>query len=1178
MALFAPAACPALYLAGTSGSDIAYVAFVLSVNSGPAELTLAQALADASLQGTFVFSLAPMDFAGDATQQQQFVTAVLAFLNPLPSVRGILWIDDPALVMAGNLSAGSVPFLGLTSDGTAVASGLLAPLTSSLNLVVSNGTALNAAGDTLQFSGQGVIAFSGATAPNAFQVSAGTLPFSGAARGCVQFATSIQLQSLHDTWQWGFQFVFANAVSPAGLISEWLPLADASGPSSGDMIGFDVAVDPNDPFNDANPLRTVLAFTGITNNGTGAPTTLASFYRTSKGDPVTLIPVGTAAAGQQPAALVFAQAQAITDNQDMFYVCPHGDFLIDTVPGPDHVTADLLCGLQGTEFLVVTPGTSAATASTIRFQSRNAAYVAKFPPPKASPVDAPFDPTAPPLNTTYLTSWATVLPANSAKPIGYVAQPKGSSLFGHDPIVWPACQTLLGSVDPGVTLPPAAPPFFPMAGYSGFTAGDGTLAFSIDQSEQFERLIIGPTRRGAIAKGGTRQHLSARAAVRTQGRMQDAAITVTTPSGVIAALSSTSGDAQWDEILLGQTVTPAATKLAFEKPSADLQTAFQTSQLFLVVANADHLARAGGTFANTLNTGNWLIEADIGNSPGYADYANVMIVKGMKGPLFDPNGDPKNNLITNPDKWTQAAEFAAPTITPNTIPQTSQLVVLSQWLQSYFVDAAKQADTDYFQDFNDLAKDPNWTGILVLRARIAAPPTDIAGILAGIKDPSKFYAHHLAVAISQVKDTGGDTGVGISGQSSIYGLIYYIDPEYDPKQPGAPVPPDPGQTYDFRVLTLKVLFENTAVKRFSSYAQLTLNQLFGSTVTGMGAGGNPYNSIILTGTFQNNNGLPVYGLGAIGDSAFLFNSNVLNKIEIVSAQLVTKSATASSVASAFNMTGYIDFQMLSTGGDSPEDIDLFSFGSPKNQLVSRSGLSFSNSLLDMTFDPNKPSGRTLVPDAGKIAFNIQTSTTRTGCLFTALALELQGLVRAASDDDTPSTQGYLPVVTDVRLGGVGKGWNGLRFRLNLGTPGALAGAVGLNAYLLLAWSPDSAGAGYRVTAGVQMPGSSAGAKLISLQTVLSLSYGIIQLLYADKPKGGGKQFMLVLNEIAIKLLGVLKLPPSGNTSFYLFGDASGDGAQQSGLGWYAAYNDKPKDGGGGDGEPRKQPARIGRRS
>jgi hypothetical protein len=1180
VAFFSQAASPTLYLGQVVSGDVGTVAYILptGVTFGK-DLELKQALEDQGLAGSFIFALSPMDFSGDKARQDKFVEGVQTIVARSPASRDIIWIADPTAVADDTVDPRSVPCLGLAPDGSSVASGLNAQLTLSLSITISSSMSLTLDGTDLALSSsqsQYSIDFSGTSAPTMSLVLNGTLSFSGPSRGCILFGTFFQHQSLNDAWGWGFNFTFGQSSSSGGMISEWLPLADPSGPPSTDMLGFNASVDPLDPFNRVNPMRTAFGFTGSNQNG--AVTSLASYYRTTIGAPVTLTPAGVAGPGIETAALVFAKGQNFSDTQDSFHASPVGDFVMQAALGPDGRTADLLCGLQGTEFLVFTPGADPTTGSRLRFQPGKPAFVGQFPPPLASPVGPPTDPTALPLDMTLVTSWATVVPpVTSSGTIAYVAQPKGFSLYGYDTFIAPSYKSMLGAVEPGLTLPTA---FFPMPCYAGVRPGDGVGTFCADQIARFETLILGPTRRALIERAKAVPAASARAA--TLGTPNPtptptpAPISTTTPSGIIAQLDSTTG--VWSQILLGQTVTPAATTMAFNKPSSNLQNAFQTNQLFLVVANAVDLVRPDGKFLNQLNIGNWVIEANVGQSPGYNDYANILIVKGIKGPLFDPKGDPKQNLVSNPEKWTQAGTFAKPTVGDEP-PDQAQLVILSQWLQSYFTDAAKQTDVDFFSPFNTLAADPNWTGILVLRAKIAEPPKDIAGIRAGVKDKTRFYAHHLSIAISQISYDNNKKSIGIDQQSSIYGLIYYIDPTFDPTKPDQPVPPDPGQDYDFRVLTLKVQFENTAVKRFASLTQLTLNRVFGSTVISVSGTGQRYNSILLTGSFQNNNGIPAYSLGTKGDFAFLFDSNIYNKIEITSAQLTTKSADGSRVASVFSLAGFIDFKALGTGssttsssgslpvtaGDPPPpplSVDLLSFGSPADSQAPgtpRTGLAFSNLTINMAFDTANPAARTLMFDAGAIAFNLQASTPRQGSLFTSLALELQGLSQGMTADDAPAKQGYLNVITDVRLGGLGNEWTGLRFRLNLGTPGALAGAAGLNATLLLAWSPDTSGTSYRALAGVQMPGASSGAKLISLQTVLSLSYGVIQLLYAPKPSGTGRQFMLVLNEIAIKFLSLLKIPPSGNSAFYLFGDADyGHSGDQSGLGWYAVYNNEPK--------------------
>jgi hypothetical protein len=126
----------------------------------------------------------------------------------------------------------------------------------------------------------------------------------------------------------------------------------------------------------------------------------------------------------------------------------------------------------------------------------------------------------------------------------------------------------------------------------------------------------------------------------------------------------------------------------------------------------------------------------------------------------------------------------------------------------------------------------------------------------------------------------------------------------------------------------------------------------------------------------------------------------------------------------------------------------------------------------------------------------------------------------------------------------------------------LAGNIGLTSTLVTAWAPESTGTGgYKALVGLQLPGTGGGAKLISLQTVLKLSIGQIRLVLAKSSDGKTTSFLLMLTEIALKILGLLKVPPGGSTLFYLFGNPE-SGGKPSGLGWYAMYKrDAVKQGG-----------------
>jgi hypothetical protein len=75
-----------------------------------------------------------------------------------------------------------------------------------------------------------------------------------------------------------------------------------------------------------------------------------------------------------------------------------------------------------------------------------------------------------------------------------------------------------------------------------------------------------------------------------------------------------------------------------------------------------------------------------------------------------------------------------------------------------------------------------------------------------------------------------------------------------------------------------------------------------------------------------------------------------------------------------------------------------------------------------------------------------------------------------------------------------------------------------------------------------------------LQTVLKLSIGQMVLTF-DR---SSNSFLLMLTEIALRFMGLLKIPPSGSSTFFLFGNPKNEG-KPSGLGWYAMFNQlKPK--------------------
>ena len=155
-------------------------------------------------------------------------------------------------------------------------------------------------------------------------------------------------------------------------------------------------------------------------------------------------------------------------------------------------------------------------------------------------------------------------------------------------------------------------------------------------------------------------------------------------------------------------------------------------------------------------------------------------------------------------------------------------------------------------------------------------------------------------------------------------------------------------------------------------------------------------------------------------------------------------------------------------------------------------------------------------------------------------------------DTKPSSLGYLNLsLPGINTTGLSENWYGLEMTLNMGTPGELAASLDFNASLLIAWSPGNKATdtAYKAFVGIKLPGTSSNAKLLSLQGVLKLSIDTLKLEYVEAQQS----YLMTLSKIALKFLGILKLPPGGSTNFLLFGNPK-PGATAKSLGWYAAYN------------------------
>jgi hypothetical protein len=503
------------------------------------------------------------------------------------------------------------------------------------------------------------------------------------------------------------------------------------------------------------------------------------------------------------------------------------------------------------------------------------------------------------------------------------------------------------------------------------------------------------------------------------------------------------------------------------------------------------------------------------------------------------------SLVEDLAAWTLPAEF-------NKDPKATQ-ARLRTIIANATADLAKGSqEFSYFVDTivgtaaagNDR---PVWNGVLFFNVFVPKNefPPELEGLAAGITAPD-FRAHHFGVNLSPFDVRQGRISLR---NSALFGLIYYLDPG-DLVFTGAP--------YDYKVLSLKILFANSEIVSFASQIELLIAQLFGESASLLDRAHG--NNIILNGSWQKHGGTDSYSFTQAGASIFQMTSQVLDTIVTNKAQFVTekpKQGSQSQVTSRFLLWGSLRFKAL-------KGFDVFSFG-PAGEVAGE--LAFANMYVAMHFDRNSPADRLFSFEAGQMLFDASASKARPESLVRRFPLSvsrmLQNLPQTVAGPTgatappppaktaTPGELGFLTVNTPLVTGPLGAEWYGLEMNLNMGSRGALAGQAAINASLLASWAPSANN--YNVAIGLRLPGSDG--RSIRIAGPLSLDIGAIEMMLTQPDDG----YLMRFRNIALGFLG-LKFPPGGQTNVLLFGDPNPD-SNNSALGWYAAYkkDDKKED-------------------
>ncbi|WP_166923161.1 hypothetical protein [Flavobacterium poyangense] len=1091
-----------------------------------------------------------------------FVNNVYTFLGPLQTYQSasVVWFANPNTA----LTPDNTTQLILTGGANGVYSVLSGFNYSFGNnyatLFISNNSViltLDTTNNSMTITGQqqsNNYSFRPNNISSSSQIMSGIeIPLTGIGQGRFRFTFGFDAASDFIGFNVSNQYSFNNNADNGVLTRVSYSLIEPG--NLNDLVIMQASIYPCDLLNKAG-VNTYFAFLGLTYNTftqLNRISTLNSYYLTNFGYPLILVPyfnftnqdTSLNYPTENSSMLVFSE-QTPDDLNAIWYMVPQGALSL-TLDISYQKNLDLnnqvqlMCGLGSTETISFTPqfidinNVITGTGDWLYYETNQNAFAPQFPIQTTQNVVGS-NTTQEWLANSYITAWNGVVLANTDQtPVVYHAQPQGSPLFAPDK---DSESPLFSHLTTGSGVLSAAKEtvFFPLVPYGLATATpSGKVDFSL-----FEKQILNPTRKAIIANVMSTQSISAATPKLLTARATADGISSTSPQGFYVNVNP--ADGKWNTLQLAsnQFLTADGTlskvfNLQFTPPSSVLQTALQSNQLFLVISYNEKLNDGSyvlDNFSNEMEITEWPFILNVPKEPTNGKYKNVLIFKFCTGKLTDK--------VQNIQGWNS----------PDTFNDTSSngLPNLSMWLQQYIQSGIDkytiQHDNDYLNFYN-IATNPNWQGVIALGVDISVQdfPKELQGLLAGI-DLDNFYAHHFGIDISIVNNDKGT--VAMKPTSSMFALIDYEDPTFegmgsDPIEYKNSAPINGSVDYDFVVLQLKIVFTNSKIYNYNSYLALTVNKLFGEKIDLS----NRANLIILTGTYENSNGVPSYAFTNTSDNVLNpVNTNIITDVEIIKTAFVTvvsqNDLTSNTVNSKFSFWGFINYNDL-------EGFDLFSFGTePEATTNNFRGLSYSNMYVDLTFQLETPTTKTFVFDISQMSFDVGQSTPRKDSLYSHFPLQLSGITNGDATN-SPTSQGYLNVAIPSlqQQQSVSGQWYALVFNLNMGTLGSLASSAGFTSTFMMAWCVGANGA----WAGVKLPGVNPQAPSFSLQGVLKLNIGSILLQKATGTEEVA--YLMKINNIALELFS-LSFPPGGNICFMLFGNPAANAKPES-LGWYGSY-------------------------
>ena len=804
-------------------------------------------------------------------------------------------------------------------------------------------------------------------------------------------------------------------------------------------------------------------------------------------------------------------------NAKAYYLSPYGSFSLQ-VPGGQN-SARMMPGLSALEFMEIDSG------CTLQLVPNQPAYSPAFSTQSTdnnTPVAL--------LDSTFLTSWVRINPPSGGGSWAYFSQPGAMSFYGASEDSNDYSLAKLLEVKIGDFPFPAGQttPAVPCGLYYNFLQGANPNSM-VATANLFDQKILAAVRFGSLsgaADASVGPVLSSnQGAPFTQGNALSS-------NGLIFGVNSDAAKAGTpNSLTLAKSGVNYLRIHANEQGILDtrLSTALMNNQGFVVI-NAwdqlkldDKLPISGFSFnVNTVTVSGTIVTP-------------ILVFKmGQQYSL--------TQFVQNTQTWANTGDLLEGGVTAA---QEMLLAALAQANNPNTTD-------DPFQNFRQIAADPNWTGLLVFNCPIdgAQMDPDFQMLFAGINGP--LIAHHIGVETNQTELTANLFDINTS---SLFGVINYEGQEDE----------DAGQLYGFNVKELVIVFDNSTITAFHASVGLTVNQLFGRQVYLQGPNEGIPNTFYIQGQYQTIDGVGRVSFNSSNNFIYEFNPDqtlvsVLDQFVVTGASLEPVGDTSIDnnqkvVKSRFTLNAQLFFSNpLAPGQDGLPD--LFGYGIPdQNQPL---GLPLTGTAFDIqvTLDAQgQPvaGSQSVTIDTSNWAIEENKNAVRKDSVVAAMPFKLSVLMQSGSDGKLDSKALGQIVGVQQLVGNVCTSPRyALKFELPMGTLGALSDAyASIDAYMVMAWGPaDTAPDDDGVSVYIQLPEVSGGLLGFNLEGIVKTVFGDANLMQVKLTDPTDQiVYVLLFNNVAISILGI-KLPPKVIVDFVIFADPS-QGAG-SNLAWNLA--------------------------